>query len=197
MSDRWGSGECRCCIGIDAVRPVLSPGGCPARDGSAIIGAMWLRLITGPVRAFLAGLVVFLFLPQPSGRAVEILGAESRNTLFLGGQLLVASPEIGDPRFAKTVIYMVYHDQTGALGLIVNKIYAMTTEMSVLKAIAEGSGPRRSLFALGYSGWGAGQLESEIVRGDWFSAPADENLIFDEDLDGKWEKASGKAGLKL
>ena len=74
---------------------------------------------------------------------------------------------------------------------------AMTTEMSVLKAIAEGSGPRRSLFALGYSGWGAGQLESEIARGDWFSAPADENLIFDEDLDSKWEQASGKAGLKL
>ncbi len=217
------------------------------------MGAMPKRLITEPVRAFLACLVVFLLLPQPSGLAVETPEAETRNTLYLGGQLLVASPKMGDPRFAKTVIYMVYHDQTGALGLIVNKIYgsgpmdkflkgfdidsdningeirlhyggpvepgtafvlhtadyngpgtrvvdrrmAMTTEMSVLKAIAEGNGPRLSLFALGYSGWGAGQLEGEIARGDWFSAPAEEKLIFDEDLDSKWDRASGKAGLKL
>ena len=74
---------------------------------------------------------------------------------------------------------------------------ALSTEMGVLKAIAEGHGPRHSLFALGYSGWGPGQLEGEIARGDWFSAPADENLIFDDDLKTKWERASGRAGLKL
>ena len=80
---------------------------------------------------------------------------------------------------------------------VVNTTIAMTTEMSVFKAIVEGHGPRHSLFALGYSGWGPGQLEGEIARGDWLSAPADENLIFDDDLKTKWERASGRAGLKL
>ena len=122
MSDRWRSGEYRSSVGIDAVRSALSRG-CCARDESAIIGAMSVRFITGPVCASLACLVVFLILPSSPGLAVETPEAESRNTLFLGGQLLVASPKMGDPRFDKTVIYMVHHDQTGALGLIVNKAF--------------------------------------------------------------------------
>jgi putative transcriptional regulator len=73
----------------------------------------------------------------------------------------------------------------------------MTAEKSVFEAIAEGNGPRRRLFAFGYAGWGAGQLEGEIKRGDWFSAPADEKLIFDEDLKTKWSRASDKVRVKL
>ena len=57
MSDRWRSGEYRSSVGIDAVRPALSRG-CCARDDSAIIGAMSVRFITGPVRAFLTCLVI-------------------------------------------------------------------------------------------------------------------------------------------
>ncbi len=173
--------------------------------------------------------------------------------LTLTGQLLVATKKIEDPRFAKTVIFMVSHDKEGAFGLVVNRVFgagpmqkflkgfdigpgkikgdirlhyggpvspsvgfflhtadfkgddtrvvdskmALTTGTSVLKAIAEGRGPRNSLFALGYAGWSAGQLEGEIARGDWFSAPASEELIFSEDVDAIWERASGKAGLKL
>ncbi|MBI2978453.1 MAG: YqgE/AlgH family protein, partial [Rhodospirillales bacterium] len=80
---------------------------------------------------------------------------------------------------------------------VVDGRMAMTTEMSVLKAMAEGHGPRQALFALGYSGWGPGQLEGEIARGDWHSAPADEKLVFDDDVESKWDRASGRAGLKL
>ena len=79
----------------------------------------------------------------------------------------------------------------------VNSNMAMSTGVSVLKAIADGRGPRNNLFALGYSGWSAGQLEGEIARGDWFSAPTDEDLIFNDDVDGMWERVSGKAGQKL
>ncbi len=210
-------------------------------------------MMPGPVRFVLAGLFLFAVLTASSVRADGTLAPEVWNSPYLAGQLLVASPRIGDPRFARTVIYMVSHDKDGALGLVVNKSYgsgpmekfmkgfnidpgqlkgdirlhyggpvepaagfvlhtadyrgpstrvvnatmALTTEMSVLKAIAEGHGPRHSLFALGYSGWGPGQLEGEIARGDWFSAPPDENLIFDDDLKTKWDRASGKAGLKL
>lgn len=212
-----------------------------------------LRL--GPIfaRSGWAGLSLLLLLAAVPGRADEDARTPQTNTPYLTGQLLVASPQIGDPRFHRTVIYMVSHDRSGALGLVVNKSYgsgpmakflkgfdidaesiegtirlhyggpvepgagfvlhtadysgpgtrvvdehvALTSEMSVLKAIAEGNGPRHSLFALGYSGWGPGQLEGEIARGDWFSAPADEKLIFDDELETKWRRASGKAGVKL
>jgi putative transcriptional regulator len=80
---------------------------------------------------------------------------------------------------------------------VVNDKMALTTEKSVLKAIAEGQGPRRRLFAFGYAGWGAGQLEGEIARGDWFNVPADEQLIFDEDLKTIWSRASDKVRVRL
>ena len=74
---------------------------------------------------------------------------------------------------------------------------SMTTQLDVLKAIAEGKGPRQSLFVFGYAGWGPGQLEGEIARDDWMTAPADDNLIFGDDLQGVWDKAMAKAGLLL
>ena len=74
---------------------------------------------------------------------------------------------------------------------------AMTTQLNVLKAMAEGKGPRQSLFVLGYAGWGPGQLEGELARDDWLTAPADDNLIFSDDPDGVWDKAMAKAGIVL
>ncbi len=73
----------------------------------------------------------------------------------------------------------------------------MTSDVHLLKSIAAGKGPRHSLLALGYTGWSEGQLEAEIARGDWLSAPADEKLIFDDEYDTKWKRASQKAGQKL
>ncbi len=74
---------------------------------------------------------------------------------------------------------------------------SFTTELEILKAIGKGNGPRHSLFALGYAGWSAGQLERELMRQDWLTAPADSELIFDADLDSKWDRASVHAGLPL
>ena len=74
---------------------------------------------------------------------------------------------------------------------------AMTTQLDVLKAIAEGKGPRQSLFVFGYAGWGPGQLEGEMARDDWLTAPADDTLIFGDDPDGVWDKAMAKAGIAL
>ncbi|MGH6930290.1 MAG: YqgE/AlgH family protein, partial [Dongiaceae bacterium] len=56
-------------------------------------------------------------------------------------------------------------------------------------------GPRRSLLALGYAGWGPGQLDAEIQANGWLQVPADEALVFDEDVDNKWERAIGKIGV--
>lgn len=59
----------------------------------------------------------------------------------------------------------------------------------VLKAIARGRRPRESVFVVGYSGWGAGQLEREMRRGDWYAAPADPDLLFDDAHGSKWRRA--------
>jgi putative transcriptional regulator len=72
---------------------------------------------------------------------------------------------------------------------------ALTATLDILKDIAAGGGPRRSLLALGYAGWGPGQLDAEIQANGWLSVPADENLVFDHDLEHKWERAIGKIGI--
>ena len=70
--------------------------------------------------------------------------------------------------------------------------YGLTASLEVLKAIAEGGGPSKGLLALGYVGWGAGQLDSEMRRSAWLQAPADDLLLFDGDHDTKWRRALAK-----
>ena len=73
--------------------------------------------------------------------------------------------------------------------------FSMTATVDVLKAIAEGRGPRRSMIALGYSGWGGGQLEGELKRNGWITADADEEIVFGEDDGGKWAAALRLLGI--
>ena len=163
----------------------------------------------------------------------------------LAGQLLVASPSMGDPRFDHAVVLMVRHGEDGALGIVVNKLIgerplatlleifgekgstvagqvrifaggpvqpelgfvvhtadyhlartldiggrlAMTSNREILRDIAAGQGPKKSLIAFGYAGWAPGQLEGELDKRAWSIAPADEMLIFDEDREKVWESA--------
>ena len=79
--------------------------------------------------------------------------------------------------------------------LVVNDTVGLTATIDVLKAIANGEGPTRSLLALGYAGWGAGQLDNEIRDNAWLSVEADEDLLFGTELDHKWEKAIAKIGV--
>ncbi len=172
---------------------------------------------------------------------------------YLTGHLLVAMPQMEDPRFARTVIFLCAHTSEGAMGLVVNKLMdsvaspdlldqlsidtrgeeqeilvhfggpvesgrgfvlhsadyvhdptlvineevALTVTIEILKAIAEGDGPKRSLLALGYAGWGPGQLDDEIQRNGWLCVGADDSLIFGPDLDGRWESAMAKLGINL
>jgi putative transcriptional regulator len=173
------------------------------------------------------------------------VAADPPATGSLTGQLLIASPDIGDPRFAHTVILMVKHDKDGALGITINRpvgeksiasllegpgedvsgiegtlrIFAggpvqpdigfvvhsaeyrrddtiavdehvaMTASRQILRDIGHHRGPVKSLFALGYAGWGPGQLENELARHDWFTAPEEPKLIFDDDRANLWEDA--------
>jgi putative transcriptional regulator len=83
-------------------------------------------------------------------------------------------------------------DWTGEGSLKVDETVALTASLDVLKAIAEGNGPREGILALGYAGWGPGQLDAEIQQNAWLSVPADETIVFDEDHDTKWRRALGK-----
>lgn len=176
-----------------------------------------------------------------------------RSERSLTGQLLIAMPGMGDPRFQRSVIYMCAHGDEGAMGLVVNKLFgsitfkdlleqldakigepevnlpvhyggpvesgrgfvlhstdylregslvvddevALTATIDILRAMAEGRGPKRSLLLLGYAGWGPGQLDSEIQANGWLNAPCDDNLLFDEDLEGKWRRSIAKIGANL
>lgn len=73
----------------------------------------------------------------------------------------------------------------------------LTATLDVLRAIAAGTGPQHSLFALGYAGWGAGQLDTEIHDNAWLAAPADFDLIFDPELDSLWDRAVRKIGIDV
>ena len=61
--------------------------------------------------------------------------------------------------------------------------------------IAQGNGPRATLTALGYAGWGPGQLESELQQNAWLTVDGDAGIVFDADDGGKWQKALGKLGI--
>jgi putative transcriptional regulator len=79
--------------------------------------------------------------------------------------------------------------------LAINEQVSLTATIDILKAIAAGRGPGRAILALGYAGWRAGQLESEISANGWLHCPADPELLFDCDLDQKYERALSKIGI--
>lgn len=168
----------------------------------------------------------------------------------LAGHLLIAMPQMQDPRFARSVIFICAHSADGAMGLVVNKVVeqpsmadllrqlgisssdltggpvhfggpveagrgfvlhspdyteegtlmvdgrvGLTATMDILRAIGRGAGPRRSLLALGYAGWGPGQLDAEIQANGWLHVAADDALIFDDGFDDKWRRAIAKLGV--
>jgi putative transcriptional regulator len=76
-----------------------------------------------------------------------------------------------------------------------NGNYALTGTIDILKAIAEGRGPSRWLIALGYAGWGEGQLEEEMTRHGWYSAAGSLGILFDTPTDGRWESAFQAEGI--
>jgi putative transcriptional regulator len=80
-------------------------------------------------------------------------------------------------------------DWTGDGSLMVDQEVALTASLDVLKAIADGGGPSRGFLALGYAGWGPGQLDREMQDNAWLSAPASVDLLFDTQHETKWRRA--------
>lgn len=79
----------------------------------------------------------------------------------------------------------------------INEDIMVTTSRDVLSAIATGNGPKQFLVALGYAGWGDGQLESEMRQNAWLSVPADKGILFESELQNRWEKAVGTLGINI
>ncbi len=71
----------------------------------------------------------------------------------------------------------------------------LTATLDILRAIADGKGPREAILALGYAGWAPAQLEAEIQANGWLHSPADSAILFDDDVDSKYNRALAKIGV--
>ena len=81
--------------------------------------------------------------------------------------------------------------------LAVNEDISITTSRDILEAMARGDGPSRTLVALGYAGWGAGQLERELKENAWLSGPVDQSILFDLPAEQRWEAAARLLGVDV
>ncbi len=81
--------------------------------------------------------------------------------------------------------------------LPVSNDICLTATIDILRAISKGRGPQKALMALGYAGWGAGQLEKEIQENGWLTCPARPDLLFDADMDRKYDRVAASIGVDL
>ena len=88
-------------------------------------------------------------------------------------------------------------DWQGQNTIIVGDRWARTSTIDILKDIAAGKGPRHWLSALGYTGWGPGQLDDEMLRHGWQAAPGDADLIFEVPRNERWAAAYGRIGIQV
>jgi len=79
----------------------------------------------------------------------------------------------------------------------VSEEVCLTATVDILRAISSGRGPRRALMTLGYAGWGAGQLENEIAENGWLTCPATPDMLFDSDIDRKYDRILAAIGIDI
>lgn len=93
----------------------------------------------------------------------------------------------------------VLHQPVGAweASLQITDQLALTSSSDILRALAEGRGPERVLVALGYAGWGPGQLEQEMADNAWLTSPASLDILFDTPPEKRWHAAARQLGIDL
>lgn len=138
------------------------------------------------------GLLVNRVIPDLSVAAfLDRLGVTSetrfdRRPVHYGGPM---EPERG------FVLHSTEYD-AGEATIRVNKGFSMTASMDILEDIGMACGPNRALIAMGYSGWGAGQLDREILANGWLTLTPGPGLVFSEDDDTKWVGALNMLGVQ-
>lgn len=117
--------------------------------------------------------------------------------------------QIGDPDVDTQTVYLggpvqtergfILHQPLGKweATLPITESIGLTTSQDILRAMAMGRGPGQTLIALGYAGWGAGQLEREILENAWLSGPSDDMILFDLPYEERWAAAAAKLGVDL
>jgi putative transcriptional regulator len=81
--------------------------------------------------------------------------------------------------------------------LIISDDLAITTSRDILEAMARGNGPKHATVALGCAGWGAGQLEHELVENSWLTAPVAADVLYALPLEARWQAAAGLIGVDM
>jgi len=104
---------------------------------------------------------------------------------------------VGGPVEATRIFALHTDDYVGSDTVKVGNGVALTTEPSILQSIAEGKGPRRTRFTLGYAGWAPGQLEAEMEAGYWIVVPSDAAIVFDDAYETKWDRAMARRRISL
>ncbi len=117
--------------------------------------------------------------------------------------------QVSSPKAADQPVYLggpvqsdrgfVLHDSSTEWNstLRVTTEISVTTSLDILEAIAADKGPTKCLVALGYAGWGAGQLESELAQNAWLSGPAESDIIFNRPSQERWQAAADLLGVDL
>lgn len=126
------------------------------------------------------------------GEIMSQLDIECEDQGICGEQVLEGGPVNADRGF-------VLHSPKEGFesSLEVSPGIMITTSRDVLAAIADGKGPDQYVVALGYAGWGDGQLEHEMRENAWLSAPADRAIVFDLPLKDRWQRAVSKLGISI
>jgi len=129
--------------------------------------------------------------------------------ISLGDVLTHMEMSVHDESLTTTPVYLggpvqtdrgfVLHEPLGEWDsmLAITHSLAVTTSQDILQALNDGEGPERSLVALGYAGWGEGQLEHELVANTWLTCPADSAIIFDTPIENRWTAAAASLGIDL
>ena len=121
----------------------------------------------------------------PEGTAIRLPGTAGRMQVHRGGPV-----ETGRGFVLHSSDYFIENST-----LPIDEHVCLTATLEILKAIAFGNGPESALLALGYAGWGPGQLESEIQANGWLHCPATPELIFDADLEAKYGRVMSSIGV--
>lgn len=185
----------------------MGRGGDSSRDGAGLdLGGKVLVAMPGMGDPRFARSVILVCAHTPEGAMGLIVNHPARDASFrnLLDHLEIATApggrdlpvHFGGPVERGRGFVLHSRDYSGgAATMTIPGGLAMTATLDVLEALAQGRGPERALLALGYAGWGPGQLEGEIRRNDWIVAEAPEALLFAADDGGKWAAVLRGAGI--
>ena len=104
---------------------------------------------------------------------------------------------IGGPVELESAFILYLSDYKAQHRLDISETVSLTRETKVLEDIALGRGPKQYLFILGYTGWGPGQLENELMENGWLSVPANDEIIFNNPDEFKWKAAAMHYGIDI